>query len=279
VVSNLSRVFLKARKLIRLWLSENNLGSREDFVKYAIQLATVHGKSPKILEIGPYMSPLVAGHSVDTFDVLTHEELVSRAISEDGPSHLIPDVTWVGPEASERYIHGKYDLILSSHVVEHQIDLVGHFQNIYSLLNPGGYYAALIPDHRYCFDHFINPSTISDVLTAHYSREQNHSLKNYLEDRILTTHNMTLDHWARINGHPKYKDLSSIDISSIYEEYLKFYQTGQYIDVHAWKFTLETFTEIFEQLKTWAFHRLNFFNGYPVKNGNNEFWVILQRTD
>ncbi len=139
-------------------------------MKFAIRLASIHGKSPSILELGPYMSPLVTEQKVDTFDVLTKEELVSRATSEGGPSYLIPDITWVGPEASNKYIRAKYDLVLSSHVVEHQIDLIAHFRNIDTLLKPDGYYAALIPDHRYCFDYFNLPSTIIDVLIAHFEK-------------------------------------------------------------------------------------------------------------
>jgi SAM-dependent methyltransferase len=276
-VSNLSRVFSKIRKLIQLWLSKDHLGSREDFVKYATQLATIKGKSPRILEIGPYMSPLVSGQKVDTFDVLTKEELVSRANSEGGPSYLIPDVTWVGPEASNLYIRAKYDLILSSHVVEHQIDLIAHFQNIDSLLLPEGHYAALIPDHRYCFDHFNLPSTIIDVLLAHIVKNGNHSLKNFLEDRLTTGHNETNRYWKKDFGSPKIIGKSFSDVLDLVAEYRKTVSNEIYVDVHAWKFTDRTFIQIFSMLKEMGLISLEVVKIEPVKRGNNEFWILFRK--
>lgn len=274
---NLSWVFSKIRKPIQLWLSKDHLGSREDFVKYATQLATIKGKAPRILEIGPYMSPLVTGQKVDTFDVLTKEELVSRAISEGGPSYLIPDVTWVGPEASNQYIRAKYDLILSSHVVEHQIDLIAHFQNIDSLLLPKGHYAALIPDHRYCFDHFNLPSTIIDVLMAHIIQNGNHSLKNFLEDRLTTGHNETNRYWKKDFGAPKIIGKSFSDILDLVAEYRKTVSNEIYVEVHAWKFTDRTFIQIFSILKEMGLISLEVVKIEPVKRGNNEFWILFRK--
>ena len=276
-MSNLRRVNSKIRKLIRWILSEDHLGSREDFVKYATQLATIRGKSPRILEIGPYMSPLITGQKVDTFDVLTKEELVSRANSEGGPSYLIPDVTWVGPEASNQYIRAQYDLILSSHVVEHQIDLIAHFQNIDSLLHPKGYYAALIPDHRYCFDHFNLPSTIIDVLMAHLVQDKNHSLTNFLEDRLTTGHNETLRYWKKDFGAPKIVGKSFSDVLNLVTEYRRSVSNGIYVDVHAWKFTDRTFIEIFSILKEMELISLSIVRVEPVKRGNNEFWILFKK--
>jgi hypothetical protein len=276
-VINLSRVFQKILNSIRLSLSEDHLGTREDFVKYAIQMATISEKSPSILEIGPYMSPLVAGPRVDTFDVLTHEELVSRAISEGGPSYLIPDVTWIGPEASNRYILKKYDLILSSHVVEHQIDFIAHFENIENLLNPGGYYAALIPDLRYCFDHFNLPSSIIDILLAHVVKDKNHILKNFLEDRLTTGHNETIRYWKKDVGFPKINGKSFSDVMNLVEEYRSAISNGVYVDVHAWKFTDKTFIDIFSKLKEMNLVDLDVVKVVPAQYGNNEFWILLTK--
>jgi hypothetical protein len=271
------RVFIKLRNFSGFRLSKDRLVSREEFVRWAIQLATGQASTPRILEIGPYMSPLVVGENVDTFDVLTREELVLRAISEGGPSHLIPDVTWIGPEASSEFIHARYDLILSSHVVEHQIDLIAHFQNISSLLNSGGFYAALIPDHRYCFDHFNSPSTISEVLEAHLTKKTNHSLKNFLEDRLTTGHNVTLDYWKNDFGSPKIFDKSVEEIWSIFAEYKTLIDSGTYIDIHAWKFTDKTFLSIFESIKSLNFVKLEIRVCIPAKFGNNEFWVLFHK--
>jgi hypothetical protein len=255
----------------------NGVHEREDFVSYVIGSASSVSKDIKVLEIGPYMSPLTRGLKVDTFDVLTYEQLVQRAISEGGPSHLIPEVTWVGAEASPEYIHSTYDLILSSHVVEHQIDFISHLQNISSLLNKGGVYAAMIPDHRYCFDHFNLPSTITDVLLAHLVKESNHSLKNFLEDRLTTGHNETLRYWKNDIGSPKILGKSFSEIVNVYNEYKDLVTAGKYVDVHAWKFTDESFDDIFRQVSSWGLVNLEIREIHPAKYGNNEFWVLFQK--
>jgi len=203
--------------------------------------------------------------------------LVSRANSEGGPSHLIPDVTWVGPEASNQYIRARYDLILSSHVVEHQIDLIAHFQNIDSLLHPEGHYAALIPDHRYCFDHFNLPSTIIDVLMAHIVKNGNHSLKNFLEDRLTTGHNETNRYWKKDFGAPKIIGKSFSDVLDLVAEYRKTVSDEIYVDVHAWKFTDRSFIQIFSRLKQMGLISLEVVKIEPVKRGNNEFWILLKK--
>jgi hypothetical protein len=271
------RVFIKVRTFFGSPLFQGQLASREEFVRWAIHLASNLGNTPRILEIGPYMSPLVAGPNVDTFDVLPRDELVLRAISEGGPSHLIPDVTWIGPEASSEFIHAQYDLILSSHVVEHQIDLVAHFQNIASLLNSGGFYAALIPDHRYCFDYFNSPSPISEVLAAHLTKMNNHSLKNFLEDRLTTGHNVTLKYWKNDFGSPKISDKSFEEIRRMFAEYKSLVDSEIYIDIHAWKFTDKTFLSIFDSIRSLNLVRLEIIDCIPAKFGNNEFWVLFRK--
>jgi hypothetical protein len=273
----MSRLYFK---ISRSWWSrqlDGEIETREDFVNWAIQLASPKEKTPTILEIGPYMSPLVSEQIVDTFDVLPREELILRAISEGGPSHLIPELTWIGPEASNQYIRAKYDLVLSSHVVEHQIDFIAHLQNIESLLHPGGYYAALIPDHRFCFDYYNLPSSIVDILLAHIIKEKNHSLKNFLEDRLTTGHNETMRYWRKDFGIPKINGKSYVDVLDLVAEYQSYLAKGIYVDVHAWKFTDQTFVDIFSRLKEMSLTNFTLTSVIPAKFGNNEFWVLFQK--
>jgi SAM-dependent methyltransferase len=254
------------------------LNSREEFVSHVTQKVFQNVADPEILEIGPYMSPLLSEVEFDTFDVLTHEQLLKRAIEEGGPGYLIPAVTWVGPRASAEYIHKSYDLVLSSHVVEHQTDLVRHFQDIGNLLNPGGLYAALIPDHRYCYDYFNTPSKVSDVLAAYWSKPTNHTFINFLEDRLTTGHNNTLDYWKDSPGIPKWKAMEWPEVEKLVNAYLEFTDSGKYLDVHSWKFTNETFSDILSTLVRWRLVPLEISEIFPTRYPNNEFWVILTKS-
>jgi len=253
------------------------MNTREEFVSYVTHKVFQEVTDPKILEIGPYMSPLFREVDFDTFDVLTYEQLVQRSKEEGGPSHLIPSVTWVGPQATQEYIHETYHLILSSHVVEHQTDLIQHFQEIGKLLKSGGIYAALIPDHRYCYDYWNTPSKVSDVLSAYWGKASNHTFSNFLEDRLTTGHNNTLDYWKDNPGTPKWKAMGWSDVEKLVSSYLELTDSGKYLDVHAWKFTNETFSDIMSALVRWRLVPLEILEIFPTRYPNNEFWVVLSK--
>lgn len=228
----------------------------------------------RFLEIGPYMSPILNKEEADYFDVLDTEALIERSKSEGTPHHLVANVDYVGPEASDKYIPYKYSLIVSSHVVEHQIDLIKHLNQVHDLLVPGGLYVALIPDLRYCFDHFQNPSTVVDAITAYFSVSSNHTLSSFLDDRLLTSHNNPLEYWRGKNGNKKIDSMDSVAIYNYVNEYS---QAREYLDVHAWKFTPITFKLLIETLFRLEMTQLKLQHIAATFPGNNEFWVIFER--
>ena len=252
-----------------------SIRDRNSFVKEVSLRQSQKFPDSKFLELGPYMSPILTKPEVDYFDVLDTQSLINRS-KIDFPFHhyLVVEVDFVGPEASEKYIPNKYSLIVSSHVIEHQIDLLRHLQQVSNLLVPGGLYLAMIPDLRYCFDRFQYPSTIVDVLVAHNHEQSNHSLKSYLEDRLLTTHNVTMDHWNDISGESKIERLDAKAINEYIEEYLK---ANDYLDVHGWKFTPTSFKSIIETLERLELINLELMHIAASFPGNNEFWVIFEK--
>ena len=252
-----------------------SIRDRNSFVKEVSLRQSQKFPNSKFLELGPYMSPILTKPEVDYFDVLDTQSLINRS-KIDFPFHhyLVVEVDFVGPEASEKYIPNKYSLIVSSHVIEHQIDLLRHLQQVSNLLVPGGLYLAMIPDLRYCFDRFQYPSTIVDVLVAHNHKQSNHSLKSYLEDRLLTTHNVTMDHWNDISGESKIERLDAKAINEYIEEYLK---ANDYLDVHGWKFTPTSFKSIIETLERLELINLELMHIAASFPGNNEFWVIFEK--
>ncbi len=228
----------------------------------------------RFLEIGPYMSPILNKNEADYFDVLDTEALVERSKLEGTPHYLVANVDYVGPEVSDRYIPNKYSLIVSSHVVEHQIDLIKHLNQVHDLLLTGGLYVALIPDLRYCFDHFQNPSTVADAITAHFSASGNHTLSSYLDDRLMTSHNNPLDYWRGKNGEKKIDFLDSVAIYNYFKEHS---EAREYLDVHAWKFTPITFKSLAETLFRLEMIQLKLQHIAATFPGNNEFWVIFEK--
>jgi len=228
----------------------------------------------RFLEIGPYMSPILNKDEADYFDVLETDALIRRSKIEGTPHYLVVDVDFVGPEASDKYIPNKYTLIVSSHVVEHQIDFIKHLQQVHDLLVPGGLYIALIPDLRYCFDHFQSPSTIVDAISAHLLAPTNHTLNSFLDDRLLTSHNNPLDYWRGSYGEMK---LDHLDLTAIYNYFNEYAAAEEYLDVHAWKFTPKTFKSISETLFRLEIVQLKLKYIAATFPGNNEFWVVFER--
>lgn len=251
-----------------------SIRNRNSFVKEASERQIQKFPDLKFLELGPYMSPILTKPEADYFDVVDTQSLINRSKIEGTPHYLVAEVDFVGPEASERYIPNKYSLVVSSHVIEHQIDLLLHLQQVSNLLVPGGLYLAMIPDLRYCFDRFQYPSTIVDVLVAHNHEQSNHSLKSFLEDRLLTTHNITMDHWRDISGESKIERLDAKAINVYIEEYFK---TNGYLDVHGWKFTPTSFKSIIVTLERLELINLELMHIAATFPGNNEFWVIFER--
>jgi SAM-dependent methyltransferase len=245
----------------------NLLIDRSDFVK----LINISKKS---LEIGPFANPLISGINVFYFDVLCSDELVSRALEHGLSTYRIPKkIHYVSNNLNS--IPDTFENIISSHVIEHQPDLISHLQSIEKLLCEGGRYFLCVPDKRFCFDHNLNESTIADILQAFQEKRVVHSLKSVIEHRCLTAHNNPQIYWdnsAEIIWPDKATPESILNAINEFESSL-----GSYIDVHAYYFTPFSFLRIMNLLLDLNLTTLKVERVYPTKLNNNEFWVILKK--
>ena len=108
-----------------------------------------------------------------------------------------------------------------------------HFNQVYDLLRENGKYLLIIPDKRYCFDHFIGETRMSDVLDAHYLNLKRHPMATLLS-RCEATHNDDKRHWAGDNGVGLFDETDRvfIDLGKQYRD-LECYQTklNEYLDL------------------------------------------------
>ena len=226
-----------------------------------------------LLEIGPFYQPLKRGPGVEYLDMLDADQLRERAARIGADPAGVPErIHHLG---GLEQVDQSYDAVLSSHAIEHQPDLVWHLQQVERILNPGGGYFLIIPDKRYCFDHFIAESSIADVLQAHQERRTVHTLKSVIEHRALTTHNVAQRHWQGDHGKPDRNRAARTEAA------IREYQdaAGGYIDVHAWCFRPQTFRWIVSDLKTLGLIGLELAGVYHPAYGRNEFCAILKRPD
>ncbi len=80
-------------------------------------------------------------------------------------------------------------MVFSSHNIEHQPCLITHLAEVASLMRTGGWFLLAIPDKRYCFDHLLPESTITDVLEPFLSGRRDHAVRSLVQGRMMHTHN------------------------------------------------------------------------------------------
>lgn len=224
------------------------------------------------LEIGPFFRPMLSGPRVRYFDVLDQAELRDRARQIGLAPDRVPAIDYVSPTGDLGIVTDSFDCALSSHCIEHQPNLVSHLQHVSRLLRQGGRYFLLVPDHRYVFDALIAPSTIAEVLEAHYTDRKVHTLKSVIEHRALTTHNEPSLHWNGEHGGP----VDTVErVKGAVREWTE--ATGGYIDVHAWYFTPDSATELLTTLRAAGYIDLRVERVYPTRRNSNEFWMVLRK--
>jgi hypothetical protein len=269
-------------------LVSSNIANRKDFIDLISQ-------NEMILEIGPLAFPSMNIHNpnVHTVDYFSKEEL--RENYKNDPNVNIDnicDVTYVlkGSTPYNQVIPQIFDICFSSHNVEHVPCLITFLNNISSILKNNACFFLCIPDYRYCFDHFRNPSTIFDVLNSFYNKQDKPSAVSLLESRYLTCHNDSTKHWDFFNKsfvntfntinekndfvHNQTKRIID-EIESIKNEYEKCKHV--YTDAHCWKFTPFIFCNIIEILYETKHIDLKLERVYPTLKGSNEFYVILKK--
>jgi SAM-dependent methyltransferase len=247
--------------------SPNRFRTRDDFV-------TAIPPSASVLEIGPYFSPVARGNNVKYFDVLSQEGLLERSRHQGHTDAKPPFINYVSPNGDLSIVDCQFDFVVSSHCLEHQPDLVKHLRGVSQILNPGGCYLALVPDKRFCFDHFIAESTIAGVLDAHCTNRATHSLRSIIEHIALTTHNDPIRHWS--GDHGKQFD----DLETRIKESVGVYENarGGYVDVHAWYLTPDFARHLFPTLHRMDYIDLECTRCYGTRKNSSEFWIVLEKT-
>lgn len=234
----------------------------------------------KCLEIGPFDDPVLKGKSVKYFDVLSQDDLKKRSKIHKRPNPIenIPFIDYINPKGDLSVVKEKFDIILSCHSIEHQLDFIKHLNDVQSLLKSNGRYVLIVPDKRYCFDHFIGESTIADVLEQHKTKSKIHLMKSVIEHRALTCHNNVGDHWEGKHGEQKYlKNPDFIENAMI--EYMDSVKTDEYLDVHSLQFTPQSFERIITCLGQLNFTNMQIDQIYNTPKNSGEFYVVLKNKE
>lgn len=230
------------------------------------------------LEIGPYFHPVVKGPNARYFDVFDTEVLKRRADEDPNPivtADTVPHMHYSNPNGDLRTIPETFAEVFSSHCIEHQPDLISHFENVYDLLEPGGRYIAFVPDKRFCFDHFSPYSSVGDVLLAFVEKRTRHTLASVVNLIAGRTHNDAIRHWALDHADPDYVTGYPDRVKTALE--IMEGSDGGYIDCHAWRFKPDSFAEICDVLYRLGRMRLRLLEVGDTRENTQEFTVILTK--
>jgi hypothetical protein len=134
----------------------------------------------------------------------------------------------------------------------------------------------IVPNCAYCFDAYLAPSKISEIILANYLQLKTHTVAKVIEHRALTVHNDSLEHWKdAFSGKREYK---KIDVNRVGESIREFEKAkGDYIDVHSWQFMPHTFSDILNSLIKLNIIRFNGVKCFGPVYGRNEFCVELSK--
>jgi SAM-dependent methyltransferase len=207
-------------------------------------------RSSRILELGPSISPMApraAGWNVTVVDHATQDELVEKYrndVTVNVANIERVDHVWRGGslhDAVPSELHGTFDVLIASHVIEHIPDPIAFLQSAERLLHPThGVLALAVPDKRWCFDYFKQVSTTGQMLDAHRMGAQRHSAATRFDASAYVAFDGNRSSWGR-------EPLPAIYLPDTLDHAFQEFQAwspdpnAPYVDCHAWHFTPASF--------------------------------------
>lgn len=273
---------------------------RSEYLQFFLQGA-IDKKHLKVLEISPGRRPFFGGENVKYFGVEDSESLKETAIKMKLNTDTVPEkIHFVSPLGDLGVVNETFDIVFSSHVIEHCPDLIEHIHGVSKILNKGGLYILIIPDKRYCFDYYHPESTIEEVIDAFANEKKIPRLADVIGTVFTRTHNNAVLHWLGYHGERygyrnnafeiddsvKIMDEYFFDdgsgasfekFSYLVEKYSDALAEGKYINAHNWRFTPENFRYIFDMLNKLSLIDLSILRLCHTIWGRQEFVAMLEK--
>jgi hypothetical protein len=203
------------------------------------------------VEIGPSFSPMAPkkeGYRVHTIDHMTRQELIEKYTGHHVNLDNIEEVDFVWHGQSYAELTGQrkhYDWIIASHLVEHTPDMIGFLNDCDSILKDDGVISLVVPDKRYCFDHYRPITGISKIIDSHFQKSKIHTPGTIAEFYLNVVTKPGAIAWdAQTKGEMAFihclKDATEL-MNRVANE-------RTYLDTHAWCFVPHSFRLIVQDL-------------------------------
>lgn len=233
----------------------------------------------RILEIGPLTSPFIKKYEakyVYYADRRCTEEV--KKLYESDPNvdcKQVVNIDFVIEKSFNDTLkeEKKFDYIVLIHVVEHIHDLILFFTDISKCMNENGRVVLIIPDKRYCFDHFRRESSFCDAVDVFLNG--NKRLERHVFDAYYNTlnENDPKIFWRNECEHKKVLFRSFDDALRETNKFLN----GEVDDFHFWTFTDVSFMRfIFDMTRSKMFpFSVEHFSKTEIDTF--EFGVVLKK--
>lgn len=233
--------------------------------------------SASVLEIGPSINPMIRrkdGYNVQYLDACSTQELQVRAAKNGRDIQSAPEIDYLHDfslSIAACVSHKKFDFVVSSHVIEHVPDLVGHFCEVREVLNDGGMYAFLAPDKDLCFDAKKSASSLGQILEARLEKHRAAPVSALIDEYYYGVKRGGSGAWS--NGEsapfaPKYPNSRKLIGDVLANPAIARNWHG-----HIWRFTPKSFEEIFNELEQMGIIDMRLVD--IVATSHLEFIVIL----
>jgi SAM-dependent methyltransferase len=235
------------------------------------------GQSATVLEISPSINPMLTeqdSYNVEYLDACTTQELQDRAIQAGRDIHCAPSINYLhdfNQSIAHCVGHKKFDFVVSSHVIEHVPDLVGHFNEVREILNDNGKYAFFAPDKDLCFDAKKPSSSLGQIVEARLEKRRVASVSALIDEYYYGVKRAGSGAWSNSESapfSPKY-----IESRKLILDVLKNPMIAESWHGHIWRFTPASFNEVFNELNQLGLVDLSLVEVVPTKH--MEFIVVL----
>ncbi len=230
------------------------------------------------IEIGPSHNPIAAkesGYNVQIIDHMTREALLVKYKDHGVNLNNIEEVDYVWQGESYLELTGKpdhYDWIIASHLIEHTPDLIGFLQNCDTILKNNGVVSLVVPDKRYCFDHFRPITGLAKIIDSHISKNTIHTAGTVAEYFLNVVSQSGEIAWST-KSKGEYELVHSLEEAR--QGMKSVINDKSYLDVHTWCFVPHSFRLIINdlfQLGLIPFQEVGF-----SPTNRSEFYITLGR--
>jgi hypothetical protein len=237
------------------------------------------------LEIGPLHRPMIHRHEADVsyVDLRDREGLVAHYAD---PAHqvdldAIPSIDYFLLHEDGRVLSvseavkagAPFDWVVASHVVEHVPDLIGWLDDLAEVVHDGGALVLVVPDRRYTFDAHRPPTTVGQLLDAHFRGDTVPSVRAVYDHFSTAVQASALALWQ---GRPVDYSARVHSLSEAHER-ARQARDGVYVDCHVWMFTPDSFLQQLHELRRGGLSSWYVEAMAPTRPDEIEFSVRLRR--